>query len=189
MLATHVSRNRGMATAAIGPPSGGGTGMGYRREVTEDRHAELARRLIDENAYMTLGTADAARRPWASPVFYAADADTTFLWVSSPDAQHSRNIAERADAGVVIFDSRVAVGAAQAFYARGRAEQVPDGDIDAAIEIYSRVSRARGAGAWSRRDVCAPARLHLYRLTASARWVLDARDDAPPGDQRVPVVL
>jgi hypothetical protein len=33
----------------------------------------VARAILDANLYMTLGTADADGRPWASPVFFAAD--------------------------------------------------------------------------------------------------------------------
>lgn len=39
-----------------------------------------------------------------------------FFWASSPTVQHSRNLAERPQAGVVIFDSRVPAGTAQAVY-------------------------------------------------------------------------
>jgi hypothetical protein len=33
----------------------------------------VARAILDANHYMTLGTADAAGRPWVSPVFFGAD--------------------------------------------------------------------------------------------------------------------
>ena len=32
-----------------------------------------ARRIIDANSYMTLATADADGRPWATPVWFAPD--------------------------------------------------------------------------------------------------------------------
>jgi hypothetical protein len=35
--------------------------------------AAHARELHDANAYLTLGTADAAGRPWVSPVYMAAE--------------------------------------------------------------------------------------------------------------------
>ncbi len=78
--------------------------------------ATIAREVLDGNLYMTLATADAAGRPWATPVFFTADGPTRFYWVSSPDARHSRNIAERPEVGIVVFDSQVAVGAAEAVY-------------------------------------------------------------------------
>ena len=36
--------------------------------------ADIVRRVVDDNVYMVLGTADRAGRPWVSPVFYAAEA-------------------------------------------------------------------------------------------------------------------
>jgi hypothetical protein len=52
-----------------------------------------ARAIIDANLYMVLGTADEAGRPWVSPVYFAPASYREFLWVSQPQATHSRNIA------------------------------------------------------------------------------------------------
>jgi predicted pyridoxine 5'-phosphate oxidase superfamily flavin-nucleotide-binding protein len=60
--------------------------------VSVDTEA-IARRLIEANMYMTIATADGDGRPWVSPVWFAAASDTEFLWVSAPDARHSRNLA------------------------------------------------------------------------------------------------
>ena len=42
--------------------------------------ASVARDIIDSNAYMTLATADENGRPWASPVWYAAEGYEHFYW-------------------------------------------------------------------------------------------------------------
>ena len=44
-------------------------------------HEELgnhARSVIDANRYMALGTADEARRPWVSPVWFASEEHRSF---------------------------------------------------------------------------------------------------------------
>ena len=41
---------------------------------------------------MVLATADGTGRPWSSPVYFAHDGYAEFLWVSAPEAAHSRNI-------------------------------------------------------------------------------------------------
>ena len=41
--------------------------------------AALAREIIDSNQYMTLATADADGRPWASPVWFAHERYTEFV--------------------------------------------------------------------------------------------------------------
>jgi nitroimidazol reductase NimA-like FMN-containing flavoprotein (pyridoxamine 5'-phosphate oxidase superfamily) len=68
---------------------------GGERTYREQDLASVARDIIDSNAYMTLATADENGRPWASPVWYAAEGYAHFYWVSSPEARHSRNLAAR----------------------------------------------------------------------------------------------
>ena len=147
---------------------------------TEDT-ASIARRIAEANMYMTLATADAAGRPWASPVWYAPASTTEFLWVSRPGARHSRNIAFRPEIAIVIFDSTVPIGAAEALYLEAVAEQLSGDAVGPAIAVFSRRSQASGAGAWDTADVSGPAALRLYRATAVSQFVLG------PHDERLPV--
>ena len=150
-----------------------------------EQRIEIARSIIDENRYMVLGTADEEGRPWASPVYYAADGYRTFYWVSSPDATHSRNIAVRARIAVVVFDSRAPIGTGQGVYMAAEAEQVIEGaDLDRGIEVFSARSLADGGNAWTPSDVQATPGLRLYRAEASEHSIL-AKDGAP--DHRVHV--
>ena len=136
-----------------------------------------ARAIIDAGRYMTIATADGAGRPWATPVWYAHAGYVEFVWVSAPDARHSRNIAERADVAIVILDSTVAPGSGQAVYFEATAEQLSGDAIDAAMAAFSRRSVEQGLGAWVRTDVAAPARLRPYRAVATAFYVLGDRDE------------
>lgn len=142
--------------------------------------ASIAWRLVAANMYMTIATADADGRPWVSPVWFAAASDRDFLWVSSPEARHSRNIVVRPEVAIVIFDSTVPVGRAEALYIEAVAEQLA-ADIDEAIAIYSTRSQACGARAWEAADVLPPADFRLYRAVAASQSVLG------PGDARLPV--
>jgi nitroimidazol reductase NimA-like FMN-containing flavoprotein (pyridoxamine 5'-phosphate oxidase superfamily) len=65
----------------------------------------VLRAVVDANAYMTLATADADGRPWASPVWFAHEGYGEFFWVSRPDTRHSRNLVTRPSVAIVIFDS------------------------------------------------------------------------------------
>jgi len=42
--------------------------------------------VLADNLYLVLGTADAAGKPWVSPVFFAARDENLLYWVSSPAA-------------------------------------------------------------------------------------------------------
>jgi uncharacterized protein YhbP (UPF0306 family) len=136
----------------------------------------IARSIIDSNFYMTLGTADETGRPWVSPVYYAPEGYAKFYWVSSPEATHSRNLAARPEVSIVIFDSRTPVGSGQGVYMSAVAEELSGTDLDSGIVIFSRRSEAHGAGEWNLEDVRAPARLRLYRASASEHFVLGPHD-------------
>jgi uncharacterized protein YhbP (UPF0306 family) len=157
--------------------------------ITMADPADVARRLIDTNLYVTLATADADGRPWASPVYYAPVDYRELLWVSDPQQRHSRNLGVRPQLGLVIFDSTVEVGTAQAVYFDAHAEQVADEELERCIEIFSRRSLSTGGRAWTLEDVRSPARLRLYRARASEMSVLDNLGDQQEGDRRIPIAL
>lgn len=141
------------------------------------------REIIDSNRYMVLATAGADGRPWATPVWFAHRDHTEFIWVSRPDTRHSRNIAERPEIGLVIFDSTVPMGTGQGAYVEATAALVPEAGHGAALEAFSAESRAQGGGPWSVEDVTSGGPHRLYRAVATAHFVLDDRD------QRVTVTL
>ena len=91
----------------------------------------LARRVIDTNQYMTLGTTDPDGRPRLSPVDDTPARYTDLYWVSSPAAQHSLNLADRPEAEIVVFGSAAAVGQGEAVYLDTVAAQVPDDQLEA----------------------------------------------------------
>jgi nitroimidazol reductase NimA-like FMN-containing flavoprotein (pyridoxamine 5'-phosphate oxidase superfamily) len=140
---------------------------------------EVATSIIDSGRFMTLATADADGVPWASPVWYALSGYHEFLWVSSPEAKHSRNLAVRPQLALVIFDSHQA-GGWNALYMSAVAEQLAGADVDEAIEIFSQRGEAQGLRRWKAEDVLPPARHRLYRAVASEQFVLDEHDERLP---------
>jgi nitroimidazol reductase NimA-like FMN-containing flavoprotein (pyridoxamine 5'-phosphate oxidase superfamily) len=145
--------------------------------------AAIARATIDANTYMTLGTADESGLPWVSPVWFAPVSYRRFLWVSSPETRHSRNLAVRPQLSIVIFDSHAPISTGQAVYVSAVAEQLSGDELEDGIPIFSARSEAHAARPWTLEDVIAPARLRVYRATASEQFVLGEQD------QRLPVSL
>jgi hypothetical protein len=143
-----------------------------------------AREVVDASSYLTLATAGVEGTPWASPVWFAHEDYTTFFWMSRPTARHSQNIAERADIGIVIFDSTVSPRDRNAVFVEAVAEQVPDSDLERVVAIYSARSVARGLEPLAGHEVAGAASFRLYRARASAHFVLE--DDH---DRRVRVTL
>ena len=140
----------------------------------------LAARVIAANRYLTLATAGADGAPWVTPVYFAvSEALDEVLWVSSPDSEHSRNIAQRPAVAIVVFDSQVAIGAGEAVYARGEARLVAGDDLEQAIAVFAARSEQHGAGTWGTADVSGDARLRLYAARLHECWTLDATREGP----------
>jgi pyridoxine/pyridoxamine 5'-phosphate oxidase len=146
-------------------------------------HDAAARGVVDAAAYMTLATADAEGRPWASPVWFATADRREFLWVSKPGAQHSRNLAERAEVSIVVFDSGAPLGTGGGVYLAGVAGEVGDAELERCVDVLANASRAQGGSGFTLDDVREPAALRVYRATVAEAW-FGTRED-----QRVPVAL
>jgi Pyridoxamine 5'-phosphate oxidase len=149
----------------------------------------IGRDIVDAGMYMVLGTSDARGRPWVSPVWYAPAAYRELFWVSSPEVEHSRNIAARGEVSIVVFDSRQAIGTGQAVYMAGVAKQLTGAERERGIEVFSRRSQRQGARPWTLNDVQEPDGLRLYRATVTDQWMLDKSGAGPRYDHRTAVRL
>ena len=148
--------------------------------------AQTVRDIIDASRYLVLATADAAGRPWSSPLYFAHIGFTEFFWVSSPDVTHSRNIAVRPEVGIVVFDSQVPIGTGQGVYMSAVAKLLEGGETTRGTEAFSRRSVAPGGREWTAEEVRPGTGLRLYRATADSHWIL-AKDGRP--GHRIPVPL
>jgi nitroimidazol reductase NimA-like FMN-containing flavoprotein (pyridoxamine 5'-phosphate oxidase superfamily) len=149
----------------------------------------LARNVIDANRYMTLGTADQDGRPWVTPVYYTPDGYGNFYWVSSPEARHSRNLAQRPDVSIVVFDSQAPIGSAEAVYMTARAEEVASDEVAHRCAAAFR-PRFPGARGFTPEELQPPAQLRLYQATVTEHSVLIRGSDPVHGrgiDSRMPV--
>jgi hypothetical protein len=70
-------------------------------------------------------------------VYYTPARYSDFYWVSSAGAQHSRNLAERPETEIVIFDSTAPAGQGEAVYITATAGDLRGG----ALQLY--VARTR----------------------------------------------
>jgi len=142
-------------------------------ELTDADLVELAakaRRIVAANSYLTLATVDADGHPWVSPVYFTPDGSGRFLWVSSPTARHSRNLAERPDVALVVFDSTVAIGRGEAVYVEAQARLVAEADLDRSTAVFA--SRSEELAGYTADEVRPPAELRLYEAVAAEASVL-----------------
>jgi uncharacterized protein YhbP (UPF0306 family) len=155
----------------------------------QEDFAAMAKSIIDSTLYMVLGTADESGQPWVSPVYFTASRYKEFFWISSPETRHSRNIAKRSQISIVIFNSQVPVGRAQAVYMSAAAEELTGSDIELSLAIYNgrfQDSARQGVQDTLLEAVRPPGLYRLYRAVALEHWVLDPYTSP---DRRTPVTV
>ena len=126
----------------------------------------MARWVIEANHYMTLGTRDPDGRPRLSPVYYTAARYTDFYWLSSPQAHHSRNVAERPEIEIVIFDSTADVGDGEAVYLAATARPIRDNELETVCPEAFRTTA--GARRFEPEELRGDAPLRLYVAHATS---------------------
>jgi nitroimidazol reductase NimA-like FMN-containing flavoprotein (pyridoxamine 5'-phosphate oxidase superfamily) len=150
---------------------------------------ELARRALGSNRFMVLGTVDPSGRPRVSPVWFSLVDHRDVYWLSSPESHHSRNIEERPEVSMVVFDSRADPYTGQAVYLEATAGRVPEEDLEeACAAAFDGVDDELSFEPETLRDE--PFVLYRARLTASEIHVRgrDFGDGSGP-DQRVSLSL
>ena len=169
--------------------------MTTKQELAETYAAELtemARETIDANHFFVLGTSHPDGQPRVSPVYFNHHEYRTFYWVSSPESQHSRNLASDPRLNAVVFDSSVQPGPqTKAVYVTGTAVEVPTVDLES--EIPRAFGRTVGtARSFTVEELSGAGALRLYRLDVTSAEV-HARGGHPLWglgvDTRLPVSL
>jgi nitroimidazol reductase NimA-like FMN-containing flavoprotein (pyridoxamine 5'-phosphate oxidase superfamily) len=134
--------------------------------MAEDDLARMARRVIDDNRYLVLGTVEADGQPRLSPVYFTPARYRDFYWVSSPDAQHSRNLRNRPDVRIVVFDSSVLPNHGEAVYISATARELPADELPYVVaEAFD--PKKRGGRAFSTDELSGEGDLRLYVASAT----------------------
>jgi nitroimidazol reductase NimA-like FMN-containing flavoprotein (pyridoxamine 5'-phosphate oxidase superfamily) len=154
-----------------------------RQEDDAEQLQSLGRSIVDRSLYMVLATADGVGRPWATPVYFAPEEYRGFVWVSRPDARHSRNIAERPEVGITIFDSSAPISTGRAVFITATSRRLEDDERIAAVAVFSHRAVLHGGRPWTVADLERPEGVRMYRATAVEQHVNDELD------RRLPVTL
>jgi len=148
----------------------------------------LARRTLANNRFLVLGTVDPDGRARVSPVWFSLVDHRDVYWLSAPDSHHSRNLAERPEVSMVVFDSSLDPHTGQAVYLEATARRIPDDELEVACAAaFEGVDDALSF---------TPATLQdqpfvLYRAAVTRTEIHVRGSDLGDGtaDQRVPVSL
>jgi len=110
--------------------------------MDRSKEAELAKKAIKKNIYITLATASKDAVPWNTPLFFAYDDKYTIYWISSQNCVHSANISENENVAIVIYDSTAQEGKGFGVYMSAKASVVDGaGEIKNALKLIYKRSR------------------------------------------------
>jgi hypothetical protein len=135
--------------------------------MPEDELRQMARRVLEGNRYMVLGTVEDDGSPRLSPVYFTPARFRDLYWVSSPDARHSHNVRARPDVQIVVFDSSSLPNQSEAVYVAARAREVPAAELpDVVDEAFD--PETRGGRRFALEELTGDADLRLYVATATS---------------------
>ena len=67
--------------------------------------ADAARRLLDASSLCAIATVGPDGSAYVNTAYFAFSSELDLVWMSEPNAQHSRNIRERGTAAIAVYDS------------------------------------------------------------------------------------
>ncbi len=135
--------------------------------MPDDELNDMARRVLDGNRYLVLGTVEDDGSPRLSPVYFTPARYRDLYWVSSPDAQHSQNVRARPEVTIVVFDSSTLPGQSEAVYLSATAREVPRDELTASVLDEAFDPAGRGARAFTLDELSGDGDLRLYVATAT----------------------
>ncbi len=151
----------------------------------------LARKIIETNQYMTIGSRQMGRLGWVSPVAYAHDDTFNFYFVSLPHSNHAKNFRASPRVTAAIFDSHQPYGEGIGLQIEGRAKPVSLLCLPHAVRIYFTrkwpyVGRKFELFLKGMRKLVKNKMYRVYQFTPTKVWMNDPESEV---DRRVEVQL
>lgn len=122
-----------------------------KRSLAPTRIKSLARRLLDSSTLCAIATVSPGGRAHVSTAYFAWNRELDLVWMSEPDAEHSRNLRASPTAAVAVYDSTQVWGKS-----------------DRGIQLFGSAREVRGSAASDAE------RLYAKRFPASAQTDLSA---------------
>ncbi len=131
-----------------------------------NEHTELARSIIKNNIYLSLGTSDG--NPWVAPVYYCIDDQYNFYFISQPNSLHIRQLLKNPQVAFAIFDSHQQEGAGNGVQGMGIAHVLEDEQLKQALQWYKTSLIESKVESFT-----APAAYRLFKIVPQKIYVLD----------------
>lgn len=102
--------------------------------MKQEELVKLAKDIIKNNIYLTLGTADA--NPWVAPLFYCVNENYNFYFISQLDSLHTKQMLKNPKVAFSIFDSHAEEGKGTGIQAMGDIHMVDEVELETEINNY-----------------------------------------------------
>jgi hypothetical protein len=76
-----------------------------RRPIAAARITAAAHRLLDASTLCAIATVSSAGRAHVNTAYFAWSPELDLVWLSEPDAKHSRNVRSDGTVAVAVYDS------------------------------------------------------------------------------------
>jgi uncharacterized protein YhbP (UPF0306 family) len=129
---------------------------------------QKAKYLLETNEHMIISTADAAGKPWISPVFFAYDSRYNLYWVSNREAIHSQNLKLRPQTAIVVYGKLPDGPFDGVYFDAVSSELSVETEIKEAMKIYAQRPQSSRFTIKSIADVTGSALWRLYKATPKA---------------------
>lgn len=147
--------------------------------MTQEELVKLAKDIIKNNIYLTLGTSDGD--PWVAPLFYCVNDTFNFYFISQLDSLHTKQMLKNPKVAFSIFDSHAEEGKGTGIQAMGDIHMIDEEELETEINNYNttfidiKPDFLKGNTPY-----------RLFKLTPSEVWVTDPEAKV---DKRVKVDL
>jgi nitroimidazol reductase NimA-like FMN-containing flavoprotein (pyridoxamine 5'-phosphate oxidase superfamily) len=148
---------------------------------------EKAKKLIGEIPYITIASITPDGNPWNSPVFAVPDEKYNFIWNSSMESQHSKNISANGNIFIVIYNSTVHEGQGFGVYIEAEAKEINnEKERENAVKIfYKKINKTPPA----KTEFSEPSVRRMYIAMPKKVWVNQYQKGRIPPDWKEEIKL
>ncbi len=136
--------------------------------------------IIKANIYFTLATTD-GKQPWAAPLFYCADEDFNFYFISQMDSLHTVHILKQPRVSFAIFDSHQPEGEGNGVQGSGTVSLLRGDEVVQGLKYYSTTFIDLKP-----ESLAPPAPYRLFKISTERFFILDPEAET---DKRVEVFI
>jgi len=120
-----------------------------------------AKKILSRIMYATIATVSKEGKPWNTPLFIALDEKYNFYWGSAHDSQHSKNIRNKKEVFLTVYDSTAPADTGEGVYIEAIAEELED--LDDIQHAHSVLQTRRPTPYWRLEQFYDDTPLRLYK--------------------------